>query len=106
MPPLVRLYTRSIGIGVLLAVVFTGLLIWMDVANLRHLILETPGGVLATAMLIAFNAIVFSGVQFGIAVMRMAEAPKPPKTGRPVAVSTVPVAVTAAASSARGRSAG
>ena len=51
MPELVRLYIRNVLLGLLLAVCFTALLIGFDVANLRHLTLETTGGWLAILML-------------------------------------------------------
>ena len=73
MPRLVRLYIRQVLIGFALAAVFTGLLVWQDVAGLRHLILDTADGPLAAFLLVVFNGIVFSGVQFGIAIMRLAE---------------------------------
>ncbi len=98
MTPLVRLYIRSIAIGLVLAVVFTALLVGLDVVHLRHLVLEVRGGALAVVMLVVFNTIVFSGVQFGIAVMSMAESQKPPKTGRRMPQPIpAPVAVTAPA---------
>lgn len=84
MPRLVRLYITHVLIGFVLAVIFTGLLIWLDVAHLRHLILSTPSGGLAAAMLIVFNGIVFAGVQFGIAVMRLSHPDDPPHRGRPI----------------------
>jgi hypothetical protein len=73
MPKLVRLYITSVLIGLGLAVAFVGLLLGFDVAGLRHLVLETEMGWLGGVMLLAFNGIVFAGVQFGVAIMRMAE---------------------------------
>lgn len=81
MPPLVRLYIRSVALGFALAVLFTALLIGLDVAHLRHLVLSSPLGWLAALMLAVFNGILFSGVQFGFVVMRMAES-RPPGGGR------------------------
>ncbi len=81
MPELVRLYIRNIVYGFLLAVVFTGLLIWLDIAHLRHLVMAVKGGWLAIVMLVVFNTIVFAGVQFAIAVMAMAEKGDPPASG-------------------------
>lgn len=78
MPRLVRLYLVSILIGLALSVLFVGLLLVLDVAGLRHLILDSMSGWLAGLMLVIFNTIVFSGVQFGIAVMRLAESAPPP----------------------------
>ena len=61
--------------------VFLGLLLWADVAGLRHLILESSMGWVAAIMMIVMNGVVFAGVQFGIAVMRLAEDPEGPKGG-------------------------
>ncbi|WP_415392687.1 hypothetical protein [Paracoccus sp. SJTW-4] len=94
LPELVRLYLRNIALGFLLALVFTGLLLALDVAHLRHLTLEITGGWLAIVMLVAFNTIVFAGVQFAIAVMRMAEPGDPPHRGNRAPVTGhEPVAV-------------
>jgi len=71
MPELVRLYIRHVAIGVALAIGFTALLVALNVAHLRHLILADPAGWVAVVMLVVFNAIVFSGVQFAYAVMRL-----------------------------------
>ena len=73
MPELVRLYIRNIIAGFALAVVFVGLLLWFNVGNLWHLISTSDIGYIAVALLLVFNTVVFSGVQFAIAVMRMAE---------------------------------
>jgi len=72
MPELIRLYLVSIVVGLALALVFTGLLLALDVATLRHLVLSTRGGWIAALMLVFFHTILFSGVQFGIRVMLMA----------------------------------
>ena len=73
MPKLIRLYIISALTGFALALAFVAALLALDVANLRHLVLETQTGWLGGLLLVAFNGIVFSGVQFGIAIMRMAE---------------------------------
>jgi hypothetical protein len=57
--------------------VFVGLLLGLNVANLWHLVTHTSAGPLAVVLLWLFNGIVFSGVQFGISVMRMAEPERP-----------------------------
>jgi hypothetical protein len=85
MPDLVRLYIRHVAIGYGLAAAFTGLLLWLDVAGLWHLVSHTREGPLAAVLLVIFNGIVFSGVQFGIAVMRMEDAGEDGGTGRRVA---------------------
>lgn len=94
MPELVRLYIRNILLGAVLAVVFTTLLIALDVGHLRHLTLETRSGWLAIVMLVVFNTILFAGVQFAIAVMGMAEPEDRPRGGlRAPVISQQPVAV-------------
>jgi hypothetical protein len=92
MPELVRMYVRHVLIGYALSAVFTGLLLWLNVANLWHLVTHTTEGVLAVVLLVVFNGIVFSGVQFGIAVMRMAD--KDGQGGKPRRVAAEPVALT------------
>ncbi|MBK1636024.1 hypothetical protein [Rhodovulum adriaticum] len=71
MPKLVRLYIRQSLIGFALSALFVGLLFAFNVANLWHLVSHSPSGWLAGVLLFMFNGIVFSGVQFGIAVMSM-----------------------------------
>lgn len=75
LPKLVRLYIRSAIIGGALSVVFVAALLWLNVGNLWHLVSTTNGGGVAVVMLLVFNAIVFSSVQFGVVVMQMAEDP-------------------------------
>jgi len=77
MPKLVRLYIVQSAIGFALAAAFVALLLALNVANLWHLVTHTAAGPFAVGLLWLFNGIVFSGVQFGIAVMRMAEPEHP-----------------------------
>lgn len=93
MPQLVQLYIRNVLIGFALALGFTGLLLALNIGNLWHLVTHSPGGLLAVVMLVVFNTIVFAGVQFAIAVMRMAEPESPRGGGRrqPRALEPVPV---------------
>ena len=102
MPKLIALYIKSVAIGFALSVVFLGLLLWADIAHLRHLILGSDMGWVAAIMVIVFNGIIFAGVQFGIAVMSMAEKDDGPKGGLrdyllPQIDSQIPVPVKAAA---------
>lgn len=76
MPKLVKLYIVNVAYGFALSVIFLGLLLWQDVAGLRHLILGSNLGWVAALMMIVMNGVVFAGVQFAIAVMRMAEDPE------------------------------
>ena len=87
MPKLIRLYIQSIAIGFALSAVFLALMLWQDVAGLRHLILGSDMGWLAALMVIMFNGIVLSGAQFAIVIMGMAERDEGPKGGRRVRVT-------------------
>ncbi|WP_371228784.1 hypothetical protein [Roseovarius sp. 2305UL8-3] len=71
MPKLIRLYIVNVAIGFALAAVFVGMLLWFNIANLWHLISTSDKGWLALLILWISNGIIFAGVQFGIAVMRM-----------------------------------
>jgi len=73
MPKLVRLYIRHTLIGFALSGAFVAALLWFNVANLWTLISGSGAGIAAGFLLVLFNGIVFSGVQFGIAIMRMAD---------------------------------
>ena len=99
MPALIRLYVRHALIGFAIAAAFTGLLLLFDVAGLRHLVTHTADGPLAVALLVVFNGIVFSGVQFGIAVMRLGERPEGDDrgSGRILPADPLPVPVAARA---------
>ena len=72
-PPLIALYIRQVLYGFALSGVFVALLLIFDVAGLRHLVQNAQGGWLAVFMLFFFNGLVFAGVQFAIAVMRMGD---------------------------------
>lgn len=71
MPKLIRLYIVNVAIGFGLAGVFVGMLLWFNIANLWHLVTHSDKGWLAVLILWVANGIVFAGVQFAIAVMRM-----------------------------------
>ncbi len=71
MPKLIKLYIVNVAIGFALAGVFVGMLLWFNIANLWHLISTSDKGWLALLILWVSNGIIFAGVQFGIAVMRL-----------------------------------
>lgn len=81
MPKLIKLYIVNVAYGFGLSVVFLGLLLWQDVAGLRQLIVGSDIGWVAAIMMIVMNGVVFAGVQFAIAVMRLAEDPQEPPRG-------------------------
>lgn len=71
MPKLIRLYITHVAIGFGIAAAFVGMLLWFNVANLWHLVTHSDKGLLAVVILWFANGIVFAGVQFAIAVMRL-----------------------------------
>lgn len=73
MPKLVRLYIVQTAIGFAISAAFVAMILYFNVANLWHLVTHTSAGPLAVFLLWLFNGIVFSGVQFGISIFRMAE---------------------------------
>ncbi len=77
MTQLVSLYVRSVATGFAVAAVFTAGLVWLDVGGIGHLILGSDIGWVAAAMLVVFNGIVFSAVQFAVSVMGLAEDDAP-----------------------------
>lgn len=104
MPRLIRLYIINVAIGFGIAIAFVAALVWMDVAHLRHLVLETEKGWLAAIMMVMFNGIVFAGVQFGIVIMGMAEKDENPRGGlrqRITPTKPIPVEATASVKSRR-----
>ncbi len=73
MPRIARFYIMHCVIGFAAAAVFTGLIMWFNVANLWHLISGSDIGVMAIIVFWVLNGIVFAGVQFAVAVMLMAD---------------------------------
>lgn len=82
MPKLIRLYIIQCAIGFAIAAAFVAMLLWFNVANLWHLVSTSPSGLLAVVILWVSNGIVFAGVQFAIAVMRLKEDERPPRGGK------------------------
>jgi hypothetical protein len=97
MPKMVRVYIRSALIGVALSCCFVAALLALDVAHLRHLLLNSEVGWLAVIMMIVFNMIVFSGVQFAFTVMSQAETPPSSDRGSRVVAFRDPTPATVAA---------
>ncbi|NOD98963.1 hypothetical protein GS610_17300 [Ruegeria sp. HKCCD6228] len=93
MPKLIRLYITQVAWGFVISAVFVGVLLALNVANLRHLITGSEIGLIALVMIWFMNGIVFAGVQFAYKIMSMAEKPQGPRRGTPVAHSFEPAAV-------------
>ena len=71
LPRLVRLYIFNCLVGFTLAGVFTASILWLNVANIGHLVTHVSGGWLAALVFFMLNGIVFAGVQTGIVIMSM-----------------------------------
>ncbi|NEX45791.1 hypothetical protein [Pseudotabrizicola algicola] len=93
MPKLIRLYIVNVAIGFAIAAAFVAGVVWLDVGGLQRLILQAPMGWVAALMLVMFNGVVFAGVQFAIAIMRMAEPDDTPPRGPRLRLEPVPVRV-------------
>lgn len=105
MPKLIRLYTTCAFIGFALSAVFIGLLVWLDIAGLGHMVLGTASGGVAAVMLFVTAGIVFAGVQFAIAITRLADDGAPARNGlsAPLVLRAVPVKVAAKATCTKPR---
>ncbi|WP_299030789.1 hypothetical protein [uncultured Sulfitobacter sp.] len=73
MPKLIRFYIVNCIIGFTVSAVFTVAIMWFNVANLWHLISGSDIGIMAIIVFWVLNGMVFAGVQFGVAVMLMAD---------------------------------
>ena len=73
MPKLITFLLRNALGGALAGVFFSGVLIYSNVAGLRHLVLETADGPLAAGVMTVFFMITFASVQMGRAIMAMSE---------------------------------
>ena len=82
MPRLVRLYVDNVLIGFAIAVAFVALLIALDVGRLGTLILAADHMYLIAAMMVLSFGTLFGGVQFAIAVMRVASSDRRDDEGR------------------------
>ena len=71
MPKLIRMYIINVAIGFGIAAAFVAMLLYFNIGNLWYLITHSDKGWLAVLILWISNGIIFAGVQFGIAVMRM-----------------------------------
>lgn len=99
LPRLIRLYIFNCLVGFGLAGVFTGLILWFNVANIGHLVIHVSGGWLAVVVFFVLNGIVFAGVQTGIVIMTMAYPGAPTGKGgrraaRPLRLQLVPARAT------------
>lgn len=85
MPKLVKMYIRHVVIGFCIAAAFVAMLLWFNVMNLWHLVTHSDAGIMAVFLLWFMHGIVFAGVQFGWAIMSLAEKKDGGRGGTPVA---------------------
>ena len=99
MPHLVRLYIRQVAIGYAVSAAFVALLLYLNVANLWHLVTHVNVGWIAVLMLWVFNGIIFAGVQFALSLpkghgedgpKRGKRSPIPVLLAEPVPVTIAP----------------
>lgn len=95
LPRLIRLYIFHCIIGFALAGVFTALVLWVNVANIGHLVATVEGGWFAAGIFFVLNGIVFAGVQTGIVIMTL-DDDTPGGGTRAPAPAAIPVVVTTA----------
>jgi len=94
MPKLISLYIRNVLFGFALSGIFVSALMYFNVANLWHLVNSSSMGWVAAVMLFMFNGIVFAGVQFAIAIMRIEKDDEPSGGNRaPLVVDYQPIAI-------------
>jgi hypothetical protein len=94
MPELVKLYIRNVIIGFGISAVFVAALLYFDVMGLWALVSGSKDGVLAVFILWVMNGIVFASVQFGWAVMALAQKDNDgPRGGTPAAFEFRPIPV-------------
>lgn len=73
MPEHIKMILRHAAYGGAIALAFVGGILWMNVANLRHLVTHTAEGPLALGVLTVLCWITFGSVQIGIRIMMMAD---------------------------------
>jgi len=71
MPDHIRFILRHAAFGVVIALAFVGMLLVLNVANLRHLVTHTDEGPIALAMLVVFCTITFGAAQIGYKIMTL-----------------------------------
>ncbi|MEM9319010.1 MAG: hypothetical protein AAGA70_08370 [Pseudomonadota bacterium] len=71
MPAHIRFLLRHAATGFVIALAFTALILWTDLAGIRHLVLNTSEGPLALSVFVVFCTITFGAVQMGIRIMTL-----------------------------------
>lgn len=76
MPEHIRFILRHAAIGAVIAFAFVAMLLGFNLANLRHLVLNSADGVLAVVMLYIFCTITFGSAQIGYRIMTLSDDDK------------------------------
>ncbi len=71
MPDHIKFILRHAGVGVLVALGFTGMVLYFNVANIWHLVTHTAEGPIALAVFVVLCSITFGSVQIGLRIMAM-----------------------------------
>jgi hypothetical protein len=82
MPEVFKFYIKHALIGFSVAAVFVGAILYLNVANLWHLISGSDIGIMALFVFWVLNGLVFGGVQMAVAVMLMADDTSDDVSGR------------------------
>jgi hypothetical protein len=88
MPDHIKLILRHAFYGFIVALVFVGGLMYLNVANLWHLVTHTAEGPIALAVLTILCTITFGSVQIGYKIMSMGEENDEPRGGKRDAIPT------------------
>lgn len=70
-PPLFRLLAINLAIGMSIAALLVGGLLWLDLAGLRHLILSDRSPAIALGLLLFGFVVTFGSTAMGTAIMAM-----------------------------------
>jgi uncharacterized membrane protein len=73
MPEHIRFILRHAAYGAVLAAVFVGALLYLNVGNLWHLVTHTAEGPIAVVMLYIFFTITLGSAQIGYKIMSLGE---------------------------------
>lgn len=80
-PPLLRFLGLHLALGAAIGIAFVSLIILIDLAGLKKLLLETEDLFVPLLLLYSFNVITFSSVTMGIGIMTLPGGKPPSDTG-------------------------
>ncbi|MDG4647445.1 hypothetical protein P6F26_03225 [Roseibacterium sp. SDUM158017] len=77
MPDHIRFLLRHAAYGAVLAAVFVGALLYLDIGNIWHLVTHTSEGPIALAILYVFFTITLGSAQIGYKIMTLGDDDEP-----------------------------